>query len=64
MFTVAWFSHHLRDANRRGLWFGPWNSVPIPRLLYIIMVILLAYCARYSNKVVYTGRTFTEAVSV
>ncbi|KXJ27108.1 Transmembrane protein C5orf28-like [Exaiptasia diaphana] len=42
MFVVAVLSHHLRDAQRRGLWFWPVGSTPpLPYGIYIICVILL-----------------------
>ncbi len=42
MFLVATLSHHLRDGDRRGLWFGPFFSTPpIPHKLYVFLVILL-----------------------
>ena len=40
MVIVALFSHHLRDASRRGLWFGPFiSSLPVPYPLYIALTI-------------------------
>ena len=42
MFLVSSFSHHLRDADRRGLWFAPFLSTPpIPFKFYTLFVILL-----------------------
>ena len=39
---VAFYSHHLRDASRRGLWFHPWiESLPITYHTYIFADILL-----------------------
>ncbi|XP_044761315.1 transmembrane protein 267 isoform X2 [Coccinella septempunctata] len=33
---IAFSSHHIRDATRRGLWFSPFGSTaPIPYKLYI-----------------------------
>lgn len=35
---LAFASHHLRDASRRGLWFPPFGStVPIPYKLYVLL---------------------------
>ena len=34
---VAWLSHHLRDAVRRGLWFPPFGSTP--PLLYAVYIV-------------------------
>ncbi|RNA43897.1 hypothetical protein BpHYR1_026156 [Brachionus plicatilis] len=28
LFFISWFSHHIRDANRRGMWFGPFCTTP------------------------------------
>ena len=45
---VAFFSHHLRDASRRGLWFSPWiQSLPISYPMYIFMIILLCLIIRF-----------------
>lgn len=42
IFLVAWLSHHLRDANRRGLWFWPIGSTPpLPRSVYLGSVMML-----------------------
>ena len=39
---VSWGSHHIRDANRRGLWFAPFGSTPpLPTSLYLILNIIL-----------------------
>lgn len=39
---VAFASHHLRDASRRGLWFQPWiQALPIAYPVYIFANILL-----------------------
>lgn len=39
---VAVTSHHLRDANRRGLWFWPFGSTPrLPDLLYMSCISIL-----------------------
>lgn len=44
MFTVAILSHHLRDGQRRGLWFWPLgSSPPLPYWLYITCELLLPY---------------------
>lgn len=37
-------SHHVRDANRRGLWFYPFGSTPpISNFNYILITIILPY---------------------
>ena len=42
MLTIAWGSHHIRDAQRRGLWFPPLRSTPaIPYLLYLLLEFML-----------------------
>ena len=40
---VAWLSHHLRDAVRRGLWFPPFGSTPpLPYAVYIVATVVLS----------------------
>ncbi|XP_038220404.1 transmembrane protein 267 [Zerene cesonia] len=42
MLTIAYTSHHIRDANRRGLWFYPYgHTQPIPKYLYITVLSIL-----------------------
>ena len=44
MFVVAVISHHLRDGNRRGLWFWPFGSTPpVPYWLYISCTVALPF---------------------
>lgn len=44
MFVVAVISHHLRDGNRRGLWFWPFGSTPpLPYWLYISCIVALPF---------------------
>ncbi|XP_014230849.1 transmembrane protein 267 [Trichogramma pretiosum] len=44
MILASFLSHHVRDGNRRGLWFWPFGSTqPIPYYLYIVICILLPY---------------------
>ncbi len=39
MFFISWFSHHIRDANRRGMWFGTlFTSPAIPDFLYLSII--------------------------
>lgn len=46
MFFIATFSHHLRDADRRGLWLGPFFSTPaIPYKLYTFFIAVLPLSA-------------------
>ncbi|WAR29641.1 TM267-like protein, partial [Mya arenaria] len=52
MFTVAWFSHHVRDGTRRGLWLPPFTETPpLSGLAYLglIMVIPLLGRILYTN---------------
>lgn len=46
LFVVAWLSHHIRDACRRGLWLGDLGSVPYPYWLYIVSVLVLPLTVR------------------
>ena len=42
IFFLAWTSHHLRDATRRGLWFGPFFSTPpLPSWMYIGLTMIM-----------------------
>ena len=42
MFTVSIASHHLRDADRRGVWCAPFGSTPaIPYKFYVVCVTLI-----------------------
>ena len=41
MFFLAGMSHHLRDANRRGIWLGPVSTPPISRRTYILVIVIL-----------------------
>lgn len=42
LLLTAWFTHHLRDSIRRGLWFCPWGSLkPTPYWLYLTIMALL-----------------------
>lgn len=42
MFLVSTLSHHLRDADRRGIWLAPLLSTPpIPLKFYTLFIILL-----------------------
>ncbi|KAH3875484.1 transmembrane protein 267-like isoform X1 [Dreissena polymorpha] len=48
MFTMSWFSHHLRDAERRGLWFYPLgNTPPLPKTVYIGIIVCMTIVFRY-----------------
>ncbi|CAG9790631.1 unnamed protein product [Diatraea saccharalis] len=42
MIFIAYTTHHLRDANRRGLWLYPFgHTVPVPTVMYIILTMFL-----------------------
>ncbi|KAK7096327.1 transmembrane protein 267-like [Littorina saxatilis] len=44
---VAWLTHHLRDASRRGLWFPPLgSSPPLPYAVYVVSTVAVAVAAR------------------
>ena len=45
---VAVFTHHLRDASRRGLWFSPWiQSLPVSYPMYIFLTVFLCLITRF-----------------
>ena len=47
--SIAWGSHHIRDAQRRGLWFPPLGSTPaIPYLLYLLLEFMLPIFVKLS----------------
>ena len=55
---VAWLSHHLRDAVRRGLWFPPFGSTPpLPYAAYIVATAVLSVAAH----VVYSLCSFVSS---
>lgn len=42
IFSVAWLSHHVRDAVRRGIWFYPFGSTPpLPKIVYLGIILTL-----------------------
>jgi hypothetical protein len=48
LFFISWFSHHIRDANRRGVWFGYiFNSGAIKDSWYLGIILLLPLFLRY-----------------
>ena len=48
IFFISWFSHHIRDANRRGMWFGSvYTSSPISDRSYLLIIMLLPLVFRY-----------------
>jgi hypothetical protein len=45
---VAWFTHHVRDANRRGLWFGPvYTTKPLSDWVYLSIILILPLTMRH-----------------
>lgn len=47
MCLLAWVSHQLRDACRRGMWLwpAPW-SIPVPYAMYVLLLPALGLAAR------------------
>jgi len=46
---LAWFSHHVRDANRHGLWFGSfYETQPLRDFEYIFIVCALPLIVKYA----------------
>lgn len=52
MIFTSIFSHHIRDATRRGLWFFPFGSTPpLPYSLYILLELIIPHSVKlYSYK--------------
>ncbi|KAK3758294.1 hypothetical protein RRG08_004116 [Elysia crispata] len=49
MFLSSWLSHHIRDANHRGLWIAPFGHTPLfSTQFYILCILVLAVCVRIS----------------
>jgi hypothetical protein len=45
---IAWFSHHVRDANRRGLWFGQiYTTKPLSDAVYLAITLILPLIMRH-----------------
>jgi hypothetical protein len=41
---VSFFTHHIRDSCRRGIWLWPFGSTPpIPYYLYVLTILALPY---------------------
>ncbi|CAO1400824.1 unnamed protein product [Diamesa serratosioi] len=54
MLFIAFTTHHLRDANRRGLWFAPFGETPpLSNLMYILLIVSTPYFLNLFPK---TGR--------
>ena len=51
IFFIAWFSHHIRDANRRGMWFGSiYTTKPIKDEWYLAIILIAPLVLRYLNQ--------------
>jgi hypothetical protein len=51
IFFIAWFSHHIRDANRRGIWFGSVHTTkPIKTEHYLIILLIGPLFLRFLNQ--------------
>lgn len=43
---TAFFSHHTRDATRRGFWIYPFGSTPpISKISYVLITCIIPYIA-------------------
>ncbi len=46
---ISWFSHHARDAHRRGLWFGPIGTTnPLTDSVYLLTILGLPLILKYT----------------
>ncbi|XP_063631274.1 transmembrane protein 267 [Cydia splendana] len=44
MLTLAYTSHHIRDANRRGLWLYPFgHTSPLTKYMYVCLTVVLPH---------------------
>lgn len=49
MLILAFTSHHLRDANRRGLWMYPYgHTASLNKYVYVILSAVLPYVFVYT----------------
>ncbi|XP_022914262.2 transmembrane protein 267, partial [Onthophagus taurus] len=56
--STAFFSHHTRDATRRGYWFYPFgHTAPIPYFIYLILTIFIPYLTYEVIKVMNLGKS-------
>ncbi|XP_076435397.1 transmembrane protein 267-like [Babylonia areolata] len=63
MCAVAWLSHHLRDASRRGLWFPPLGSTPpLPYAVYIGGTVVLSVLMHYGYSGYYQAPSAQERI--
>lgn len=48
MLIIAYSSHHVRDANRRGLWFYPYGHTrPLSYYFYVFLICALPHTFAY-----------------
>lgn len=48
IWLISFTSHHVRDANRRGLWCFPFGSTPpIPDMVYVALNVMLPHIFSY-----------------
>lgn len=47
IFLIAFSSHQIRDATRRGLWFAPFGSTPaLPQCVYVGLIVTIPLILR------------------
>ena len=47
---LSWFSHHLRDGTRRGLWLGSIGNIsPLNYKLYLLVILIMPLIFRIFN---------------
>ena len=57
----SFLSHHIRDANRRGLWFCPIGSTrPISYYLYLSLSMAFPYLIRFGMTLLTTHSSDNE----
>ncbi len=48
IFFISWFSHHIRDGNRRGVWLGSIHTTkPIKTEQYLIILLFVPLFLRF-----------------
>ena len=48
IFFISWFSHHVRDGNRHGMWFGSiYTTKPFPDGLYLSTIAITPLVLRF-----------------
>ena len=68
IFLIAWCSHHLRDALRRGLWLYPWGSTqPLTQSVYLFSILCLPFfvkCCMYAEHVYFNKTNSLHSITV